>query len=243
MIAASCSSRKKKLDHKKMIPEKELVQILSDMYLADGLITHPHVNQWFPHLDSTSTYFHIIEKHGYTKASLDKTMKFYFYRNPRKLISIYDQVLGILSEMDSRIQKALLIEQSHAENMWPGRDFYAFSDIPDDDQAGFDIILNRIGSYIITFTATVYPDDQSATSCPVVYTYNTDGSGNEPRSYLKTLNYIKDGKPHAYTLKFSITTVTNLHFAGSLYPSVSNQGGGTRHAIIELIKLGYSYIV
>jgi hypothetical protein len=243
MFASSCSGRKKKLDHRNMIPEKELVQILSDIYLADGLITHPHVNKWFPLLDSTSTYYHIIEKHGYTKATLDKTLKYYFYRNPKKLVSIYDQVLGILSEMDSRTEKALLLEQSEAENLWPGRDFYAFTDIPDDEQAGFDIILNRIGTYTITFTATVFPDDPALNPCPVLYTYNTDGSGNETRNYLKAVRYIKDGYPHTYSFKVNVTAITNLHFAGSLYASGNNPADVGRHSLIELIKISYSYVL
>jgi hypothetical protein len=243
MIAASCSSRKKRLDHRNMIPEKELVQILTDMYIADGLITHPHVNEWFPKLDSTSTYFHIIEKHGYTKEALNKTIKFYYYRNPKELINIYDQVLGILSEIDSRTEKAMLLERSHAENLWPGKDFYAFSDLPEDDQADFDIVLNRIGTYTITFTATVFPDDQSASPCPVVYSYSYDGSGIVSSNYLGLVKYIKDGNPHAYSIKFKISTVTNLHLAGSLYASCSHQGDGTRHSIIELIKIDYSFIM
>lgn len=243
MMASSCSGRKKKLDHRNMIPEKELVQILSDMYLADGLITHPHVNKWFPLLDSTTTYYHIIEEHGYTKATLDKTLKYYFYRRPKDLVSIYDQVLGILSEIDSRTEKALLIEQSKAENLWPGRDFYAFSDMPGDEQAGFDVILNRIGTYTITFTATVFPDDMALNPCPVLYTYNSESSGNETRNYLKTVKYIKDGSPHTYSFKVNITAITNLHLAGSLYATGSNPEDGARHSLLEIISISYSYIL
>jgi hypothetical protein len=243
MMAASCSSRNKRLDHRNMIPEKELVQILSDMYITDGLITHPHVKSWFPLLDSTSTYYHIIEKHGFTKADLDKTLKFYFYRKPKELIGIYDQVLGILSEMDSRTEKALLIEQSHAENQWPGREFYEFPGIPDDDQVDFDIILNRIGTYTLNFTTTVFPDDLSANPGTVVYTYNSDDSGNETRNYLEPVKYIKDGNPHTYSLKVNVTAVTNLHLAGSLYASASNPADGGKHSIIELIRISYTYIM
>jgi hypothetical protein len=239
--AASCTGRKAKLDRRNMIPEKELVKLLTDLYIADGLITHPHVNKWFPALDSTSTYYHIIAEHGYTKATLDKTLKFYFYRNPKKLISIYDKVLGILSEMESRTQKAVLSEQTRADNLWPGNDHYPFPDVVGENPASFDILINRIGNYTLTFTATVFPDDESENPGMIAYTYITDGSGNEVRTYLKPVKYIKDGNPHTYTTSVNVSQVTNSHFAGNLFSVENNPESGVKHSVIESVRIGYVY--
>ena len=52
-------------------------------------------------------------------------MKYYFIKNPKKLNKIYDQVLGIISEMESRIEKEALIEQTRKSNLWTGKEFYA----------------------------------------------------------------------------------------------------------------------
>src|ERR1035437_8251380 len=96
LLTGSCSGRKNKLDDKNLIPEKELVSLLTDIHLADGLLTLPKINSWTSSLDSISTYYQVIEKHGYTKEIMDKTIKYYFINDPQKLNKIYDQVLGIL---------------------------------------------------------------------------------------------------------------------------------------------------
>jgi hypothetical protein len=243
LVLASCSGRKAKLDRRNMIPEKELVKLLTDLCITDGLLTHPHVNKWFPVVDTMSTYYHIIEKHGYTKENLDKTLKFYFYRNPKKLIDIYDRILGILSEMDSQAEKAVLSEQILSENLWPGKYYYPFPDVQGDDQANFDILLNRLGTYTLTFTATLYPDDQSENPALIAWTYLTDASGNEVRTYFKPVKYLKDGMPHDYSTTVTVTTVTNIHFAGNLFAIENNPGTGEKHCIIESVKIGYLYSI
>ncbi len=243
IMGSSCSDRKAKLDRRNMIPEKELVKLLTDLYIADGLITHPHVNKWFPSLDSISTYYHIIEKHGYTKATLDKTLKFYFYRKPKELISIYDNVLGALSEMDAHVEKALMSEKTQSENLWAGNDYYPFPDTQGDNPASFDVYLNRTGTYTLTFTATVFPDDQSDNPGMIAFTYFTDVSGNEVRTYLKPEKYIKDGMPHTYSTTVVVTSVSNIHFAGNIYATGSNPINSEKHSFIESIKISYTYIV
>ena len=101
----SCSGRKNKLDKKNLIPEKELISILTDIHLADGLLALPRINSWASSLDSITSYYQVIEKHGYTKEIMDKTMKYYFLKEPKKLNKIYDQVLGRLSAMESLVVK------------------------------------------------------------------------------------------------------------------------------------------
>ena len=39
-------------------------------------------------------------------------MKYYFIKNPKKLIKIYDQVLGILSEMESLVEKEAVMAEA-----------------------------------------------------------------------------------------------------------------------------------
>ena len=82
----------------------------------------------FSSLDSILSYIYIIENHGYSKEIMDKTMKYYFIKNPKKLIKIYDQVLGILSEMESLVEKEAVLTAVHIKNLWTGEEFYSFPD-------------------------------------------------------------------------------------------------------------------
>ena len=101
-------------------------------------------------LDSISTYNHIIEKHGYTKETMDKTLKYYFIKNPKKLIKIYDKVLGILSEMESRVQKDITEIKSQTQITF-GQDMisYSFPDPSGTDSAVFDISLTETRIYTL----------------------------------------------------------------------------------------------
>ena len=67
---------------------------MTDIHLADGLLILPKIKTMYSSLDSITAYTQIIEKHGYTKEIMDKTMKYYFIKDPKKLNKIYDQVLG-----------------------------------------------------------------------------------------------------------------------------------------------------
>ena len=118
LAAGACSSRKNKVEHAEMIPEQVLISILTDAYIADGLIALPVIHHWFSSLDSLSTYYEIIENYGYSKETMDNTMRYYFIKKPKKLISIYDQVLGKLSEMESILERESLIEQAKIRNLW-----------------------------------------------------------------------------------------------------------------------------
>ena len=65
LFAGSCTSREAKLDKKGLIPEKELISILTDVYIADGLLTLPKYRSMFSSLDSMTAYYPVIENIAY----------------------------------------------------------------------------------------------------------------------------------------------------------------------------------
>lgn len=105
LILFSCTEKNEKPDRSDIIPEKDLMSILTEIHIADGLLPNPKIRFWVLSVDSISVYHYIAEKHGYTKESFDKTMHYYFVRKPKRLIRIYDKILGKLSEMESLLEK------------------------------------------------------------------------------------------------------------------------------------------
>jgi hypothetical protein len=237
LLAGSCSSRKNKTDRSNLIPEKDLVPILTELYIADGLLTLTKVRYWFTPIDSVSTYFYIIEKHGYTKETMDKTMKYYFIKNPKRLIKIYDKVLSILSEMESLNDKELFQTQGRVPNLWTAREYYSFPNLSGTDSAKFDI--NRLGPgiYTLKFTATLFPDDQSLNTRLSLYTCHPDSIYSGKRKYYDTFNYIKDGQPHIYTLIVTVPKNTTSRLRGSFYESDNYFDEWGKHVIIENISI------
>ena len=92
---------------------------------------------------------------------MDKTMKYYFLKRPKRLNKIYDQVLGRLSEMESRVDIEAKIQQERASNLWRGKDFYSIPSTSGNDSAMFDVTLNKRAIYTLSFSVILFPDDQS----------------------------------------------------------------------------------
>jgi hypothetical protein len=237
LIAGSCSSRKNRLDHRNLIPEKELVSILTDVYITNGFIAIPKIHSWFSSLDSLSFYYYIIEKYGYSKETMDKTMKYYFIKKPKKLIKIYDQVLGILSERESLVEREVALAEGRIPNLWTDKEFYSFPDPSGTDSVRFDITLNRTGIYTLAFSAILFPDDQSLNPRITVYSCHPDSIETGKRKYIETINYIKDGRPHTYNLILNVPKNTTLHFRGWLYDFDNHPDDWEKHMIIENISI------
>jgi len=206
VVAASCSGRRNKAEHKDNIPEKDLTSILTEVHIADGLLSIPEIKYKFTKGDTLESYIHIFEKYGYTKPQMDRTMRYYFVKKPKKLVKIYDRVLGRLSEMESRVDKELLVFSAGQMNLWPGKSFYSLPDPDSKDTALVDFSSGFYGTLYLRFTLTIYPDDQSADPVMGLYFMKSDSAGNENRISFSPVRFIKDGHPHNY--RFSL--VQNL---------------------------------
>jgi hypothetical protein len=237
LLAGSCSGRKNKTDRRNLIPEKDLVPILTELYITDGLLTLTKVRSWFTPIDSVSTYYYVIEKHGYTKETMDKTMKYYFIKNPKGLIKIYDQVLSRLSEMESLTDKELFQTQGRIPNLWTAREYYSFPDPSGTDSANFDINIKSPGIYALKFTVTLFPDDQSLNTRLSLYTCHPDSIYTGKRKYYDTMNYIKDGQPHIYTLIITVPKNTTSGLSGCFYCFDNYFDEWGKHVIIDNISI------
>lgn len=242
LITGSCSGRKKKPEKSNLIPEKEFVSILTDIHIADGLLALPKINARFSSLDSISAYFHIIEKHGYTKEAMDKTLKYYYVKKPKRLIKIYDQVLGVLSEMESRVEKESLLERAQTSNLWPGKDYYCIPNLQGNDSTMFDITLYSPGIYTLSYSAIILPVDQSLNPRATIYSCSPDSIETGKKQYLKTINYLKDGRPHTYSLTVVVPEKEIRHLRGWLYDSENSIYRFEKHLKIENISLTYSTV-
>lgn len=243
ILSGACSKRKIDIDNKNLIPEKELIPLLTDIHLTDGLLTIPQINIWTSSLDSITTYIQVIEKHGYTKEIMDKTMQYYFVNDPKELNRIYDQVLGILSEMESRVDKEANAEMAQNNNQWTGKDFYSFPDPSGNDSSQFDITLSRPGVYTLGFSAILYPDDQSVNPGPTIYSCSPDSIETGKKRYFKTANFLKDGQLHLYRFNIQVPAGKIIHLRGWLFDPENGIFGTEKHVIIDNISFSYSEVL
>ena len=235
LIAVSCSGKKGNSERSKIIPEKDLLPILIDVNMANGLLTLADVRSRYVSFDSISTYMAVIEKHGYTIKDMDKTMAYYFLEKPQKLIAIYDQVLGVLSQEETLVEKEFQAQLTHRPNLWTGKESYFFPGLTGADSGKIDIVLDKTGTYTLSYTSTFFTDDQTINPQFTGYTISPDSLETGKKNYIKTLYYLKDNRLHTNTITIKKTGNRILHLKGFLYDFNSNPDNCERHAIFENI--------
>jgi hypothetical protein len=170
---------------------------------------------------------------------MDKTMNYYFVKEPKKLNKIYDHVLGILSEMESRVEKQAAVELARIMNLWRGKELYSFPSVSANDSTMFSTTLYRPGIYKLSFSATVFPDDQIINPRTVAYSITTDSLETGKKQYINSIQFLKDGRPHNYDLFFKVDGNISL-LKGWLIYFEDRTDDIFKHSQIEYISLTYS---
>lgn len=237
IVAGSCGNRKNKAEHKDIIPEKDLISILTDVHIADGLLTVPNINYRFSQGDTLSSYIDIIEKHGYTKPQMDRTMRYYFIKKPKKLLKIYDKVLGGLSEIESIADKEYAKYVGEGQNLWPGKPFYSYPDPSGEDSTWFDFPVRNFPAYRLKLTITMYPDDQSENPHLGLYFSHTDTTGTETRTGISSMQYLKDGLPHTYNMIIRLKLPPPVRLKGWFINQEEMAPSKEKHFRVEGISL------
>jgi hypothetical protein len=242
LITGACLNKiESEADNKNLIPEKAFITILTDAYLADGLLTIPQLHDKFSNRDSVSTYIDIIEGHGYTYDAMNRTLKYYFIKKPKNMIRIYDEVLGKLSEMESRNELELLAVTPAAKNLWTGKPLYELNDTAGISSADFSITVNPNITFFFEFSVTIFPDDKTYNPCLISWYNNADSAETGKRTYLLPVKYIKDGRPHIYRVIDKVNFTYPVVFKGSLMNFENNPGPAGVDAIISDITFTLPY--
>jgi len=223
-----------------MIPEKELPALLAEIYMSDGLLSLPSIRAMYSSLDSLSGYVQVVEKYGYTKEEMDKTLKYYFIKKPKQLVKIYDRALGILSEKESYVEKEILIIQAHIENQWNGKESFYLCNPANSDSLQIDMPLEIPGYYTLKFRARFYPGDQLFPAEINAYTCHRDSMETGKRSYLKSVRFLKDGQAHYYAIKIVVPENKPLRLRGYFYDNSGYRGLREENAVIDNITLTYT---
>lgn len=224
---------------KRLIPEKALISILADVYLADGLLSLPEIREMFSSRDSVMNYIDIIKSHGYSKERMDMTIKYYIISKPKRLDKIYDQVLAQLSEMETRLVNDTEINEVSETTLFKLKPSYSLPDPDGLERPGFDLVLTPPGYYNLTFTVTVYQDDESVNPCFTAFLCNSDTSKSKRPDYLSSIKYQKNGLPCTYTVSGKIEKNGSQILKGWFYDYENRPDLPGQHAKIENISFSF----
>jgi hypothetical protein len=87
-----------------VISEEDMVEIIIDMHLTDGLFTITKVRKDLAQKDSLNYYNEIFLKYGYTRQDFD-TSVYYYSKNINEYDKIYQEVLNRLNEMETELRQ------------------------------------------------------------------------------------------------------------------------------------------
>jgi hypothetical protein len=236
-VSGSCTGRKGRSEGKGLIPESRLAEVLIDVYLVDGLLTSPRIRYQISSEDSLATYADAIGKHGYTIDQMEKTMRYYFVRKPKKLIKIYDLALGRLSEMESRFSNEASQVMLKMEDMWPGEKSYLLPDPFGDDPTGLDLELKTAGTFSLSFSLTIHPDDQTIDPVSGLFLYYPARPDSLKIDHFSTLRFIKDGHEHNYSIVKTIPRGASVFIRGWFVDYRHQHPGIEKHMSVRNITL------
>jgi hypothetical protein len=244
LVAGSCHKINNTDTHlRDAIPEKSFVSILTDIYMADGLLALPKIRNSFSNRDSIANYIDIIENHGYSYEDMNSTMEYYFVKKPKKLISLYDQIIVGLSEMETRYENVPADTVTDNRGMWNGKPSYDYPSFTGYDNPEFSITIYPHRTFTFEFTVTLYPDDQSYNPCFTAWYCPLDSTTSGKQNYLPVIKYIKDGRPHTYSIMYLIPFQKPVVLKGSLLDYENNPGREELHASISGISFVFSTAV
>jgi hypothetical protein len=219
-----------------MIPARNLIPLLTDLYLADGLLAYQPVKNIFIAKDSIINYIDIIESHGYTKEQMDNTLKYYFINNPKKLQKIYDQVLARLTEIESEIESNSPTE-TNVHNLWNQKHSLKLPEEGVHNPLYFSIPVKDTGVYIFNFDYILYSDDQSLNPRTTIYFWRSDNTEAGVKQSWDDIRLVRDGIRHSYSATKRLTDTSFTHICGNLHECDPQSARWEKHAIFSNMLL------
>lgn len=239
IIFTSCVNQRDKVEKKDLIPEDIFISMITDIYLATGLLSVSEIRYEFGGRDSVMNYIDIIESYGYSYEKMNNTMNYYFVSNPKKLIRIYDNIIKEMSEMESFFQNEIM-KESEARSR--ARMNYAEFLLPSSSDTALPVLTRKVyppGKYTVIFTATVYPDDFSFDPHFESRLVDADSIGTGRWKYTDKIKYVKDGHPHRITVTGRIEGSRPVSLELNFYSQSGDIGEGDKHATIVVNSFSY----
>lgn len=236
----SCVNPRDKTEHEDLIPEKTFVAILTDIYLANGVLTIPEIRRDYSQRDSVLNYVDIIGKYGYSYEKMNSTVNYYFVSKPKKLMRLYDQVIGNLSKIEALMQEEILKQQPQNSLTEIKDNIYFYPDIKRTENPGTIIKIPSPGTFTITLSVTLFPDDPSFNPHFSAWLVAADSLETGKRKWLPHIRYIKDGHPHQYVYTGTVDEKRPMALRAILFEYDNNIAEYERNAIIEILSSNFT---
>lgn len=245
ILQFACSNPEEQIKRSDIIPEEDLVPLLVDIHLSEGLLILSKVNKEYPGRDSVSNYIDVINKHGFEKEDFDKTIHFYSNKSD-ELDEIYELVISELSKMEVRIIGPARYSEEAARqmrhNLWNRKREWHLPQDGEKEQIGFNIPVSATGTYFLSARIKMYKDDESVNPSVFVYYWYNDGSKYGFRDLFPEIKIEKTGQDSIYKTSKMVTDPKVTHMKGSIIYHKRKRGKWSKHVDVVDIKVEFNLI-
>lgn len=237
----SCAKEEKKFKKSELIPAGDMVPVITDLHLADGLLALSEVREHFNNMDSLEHYSLVLKDYGYTLKQFNNTIE-YYSDSPKELEKIYKKVLVRLSELESEVKSSDKIEEKSLANLWKGKTSWELPKDGKQNKIGFQVPVNKPGLYKIIADIIIYPDDQSFDPCITAYFWYDNQTESGYRIYFPNKRISKSGNMRTYRITKKILNPKITHLKGFLLDHSEKQGNWEKHITVANFRIEYEPI-
>lgn len=236
VLLCACSKEKQEI-----IPERTMIQILKDIYLATGLLESYDISRNYSSKDSISVYFELYEKYGYSRETIENNIRYYFIKENRKLAKMYNSIISDMMTEKTILQNTIDMFSSEAGSFWP-RDEKTFILIGEkkDESVSFEKQIVNKGIYTIKYDIIVNPWDKTVDPYVEIWSANVidEGTGIDSVIIAKK-RYVKDGIKHSYSISYEKNDEVIIRLYGVLFGS-DGDPSVLKNAIISNVRIDHT---
>ncbi|MBN2274006.1 MAG: DUF4296 domain-containing protein [Bacteroidales bacterium] len=224
--------------HKKyVIREKKLVQVLTDIHLADGIALTAPYSPVSESIDSASLYDAVFAKHHVTRVMFDSTMAYYAHK-PDKLQSVYSKVTALLNQMDADLKAGKIDAADNKKILiWQDSKVYALPQMGNDNKVAVSLPVKKPGFYTVSAKIKLFGDDQSVAPRMTLFFWYENDSPAGHREYFRNSPITKDGRTGTYTVTQKLANPKITHLKGYILDHSNTDSLFIKHAIVSDIKV------
>jgi hypothetical protein len=198
-----------------VIPKEEFIKILTEVHIADALLTEKGLYDR-KLKDSTESYYnYIFVKYNINRSDFDKSLR-YYGKNTEEFEQMYNQIISNLKQKSAQfaVNKSIfnipaivlenlkdqknLIKGKKESQLWTLKRNWS---LPEDGKLNIIKFERKLApvqaEYVLSADYIVYEDDGTNQLTMLIYLFYKDGSHNT----FQNKSFVKDGKWHKYTLK------------------------------------------
>lgn len=237
----SCTQHEQKFQKSELIPAKDLVAVLTDLHLADGLLSLSEVRNDYNDMDSLGQYVSILESWGYSIKQLDNTIE-YYSGDPETLNEIYEEVIAQLTELEVEIQSSNQGEKIAISNLWEGKTSWKLPEDGKQNKLEFEVPVKNPGIYKIIADIKIYRDDESFEPAITAYFWFDNQTESGYRLYYPITRIVKSGKKRTYRITQKVLNPEITHLKGYLLDHSQKTGDWEKHITVTNFRIEYEHV-